>query len=297
MRTVRFTYNNIIKEKKKMKKTIILAIISVLALCSCARFSHNVSGVAVGKEVKIGSPEYGELLYLDGFSLVDFSRENSEWQIDINDSDGISFDPATQTLKGVKSIRRRIGKQVTGYLNDLADKSPEAAIEYLRGDVMFHEATQNKTEIKEDTTFIKSIEAAIKKARDAAKKKSGEKYKPKYIIVGDEGSEFDFSTRDASEQLAIAKELRDFDYIDKNEKREDPDNPSKHENVIDFIARTDYVIKTKGWTTLDLWISHVKIGSDKKLEEITFLRQVGENEIVEEPCVRCDDVFPEIPTK
>ena len=278
-----------------MKKTILTTLVATLALllCSC---SHNPAALVLGRQIKLGTAEYGDLTYLNGFSLVDCSRENSEWQIDINDSDGISFDPATNTLKGVKSIRRRIGKQVTGYLNDLAENSPEAAIEYLKGDAMFAVATQNKTEIKEDTTFIKSIKEAIAKARDAAKRKSGKSYDPKYIIVGDDGGEFDFTSRDPAEQLAIAKELRDFDIIDKNEKREDPDNPSKYENVIDFIARTDYVIKTKGWKTLDLWISHVEIGADKKLAAITFLRQVAEDEIVEETCVRCDDVFPEIPT-
>lgn len=135
-----------------MKKLISIAIMSCL-LCSCSHFSHNVAGLAIGTKAQIGSPEYGEILWMNGFSLIDFSRENSEWEIEIDDNAGLSFDSSTKTLKGVKRIRRRIGKQVTGYLKDLAKENPEAAIEYLKGDVMFQplpDRTRGKDGGKED---------------------------------------------------------------------------------------------------------------------------------------------------
>lgn len=119
-----------------MRKILAMMVLSGL-LCSCRNFSHNVSGLAIGTKAQFGSPEYGEILWMNGFSLIDFSRENSEWEIEIDDNAGLSFDPSTKTLKGVKRIRRRIGKQVTGYLKDLAKENPEAVVEYLKGDVMF----------------------------------------------------------------------------------------------------------------------------------------------------------------
>ena len=131
-----------------MHKIFAMFVLACL-LCSCARFSHNVSGIAVGKKARIGSPEYGEILYMDGFSLIDFSRENSEWDIEIDDNAGLSFDPSTKTLKGVKRIRRRIGKQITGYLKDLSKENPEAVVEYLKGDVMF-DAMPGAPKKKED---------------------------------------------------------------------------------------------------------------------------------------------------
>lgn len=130
-----------------MKKLLFLLI--PLMLCSCSNFSHNAAGIAIGTKAQIGSPEYGEILWMNGFSLIDFSRENSEWEIEVDDNAGLSFDPTTKSLKGVKRIRRRIGKQVTGYLKDLAKDNPEAVLEYLKGDIMF-EPIPNAPKKKDD---------------------------------------------------------------------------------------------------------------------------------------------------
>lgn len=109
-----------------MKAT--LAAIAVMALAGC---SHNPGILTLGKQLKIGTTEYGELSYLNGFSLLDCARENSGWRIEINDNAGLSFDKTTNTLKGVKSITRVIGGQATGYLVDLAEASPDAAMVYI----------------------------------------------------------------------------------------------------------------------------------------------------------------------
>ena len=112
-----------------MKKLIItLALAAFAAGCS-----HNPVGMVFGKQMKAGNIEYGEISYLNGLAIVDVSRENSSWCIEVNDEAGLQWDATTNTLKGVKKIERKIGKQVTGYLNDLAEKSPEAVIEYFRG--------------------------------------------------------------------------------------------------------------------------------------------------------------------
>ena len=109
-----------------MKAT--LAAITVMALTGC---SHNPGMMVIGKHLKIGTTEYGELSYLNGFSFLDCARENSGWRIEINDNAGLSFDKTTNTLKGVKSITRVIGGQATGYLVDLAEASPDAAMVYI----------------------------------------------------------------------------------------------------------------------------------------------------------------------
>lgn len=116
-----------------MKKLFAIMILLLVAT-GC---SHNPAVMTIGRRIHIGTAEYGDLTYLNGFAIVDCSRENSEWEIEIDDTDGLSFDPTTKTLRGVKKIRRRIGKQVTGYLKDISENSPEAVTEYLKGDVMF----------------------------------------------------------------------------------------------------------------------------------------------------------------
>lgn len=115
-----------------MKKIFaIFALAGLLVGCS-----HNPAILTVGRQIRLGTAEYGDLTYLNGFAIIDCARENSEWEIEIDEEDGISFDVSSKTLKGVKKIRRRIGKQVTGYLKDISKNNPEAVTEYLKGDVM-----------------------------------------------------------------------------------------------------------------------------------------------------------------
>lgn len=114
--------------KTRMLTKIALAVAIAAVMCGC---SHNPGMMVIGKHLKIGTAEYGELSYLNGFSFLDCARENSGWRIEINDNAGLSFDKTTNTLKGVKSITRVIGGQATGYLVDLAEASPDAAMVYI----------------------------------------------------------------------------------------------------------------------------------------------------------------------
>lgn len=117
--------------KEKLKFIAALAAAAVFTGCS-----HNPAVFTFGKQIRVGTIEYGDLSYLNGVAIVDISRENSEWEIEIDEEDGISIDPATNSVKGIKKIRRSIGRQMSGYLNDLAKKDPEAVeavVKYLNG--------------------------------------------------------------------------------------------------------------------------------------------------------------------
>jgi hypothetical protein len=43
----------------------------------------------------------------------------------------MTYDKTSGSLKGVKTIKRTLGPQITGYLKDLAEKDPEAARKYM----------------------------------------------------------------------------------------------------------------------------------------------------------------------
>ena len=70
--------------------------------------------------------------YTDGLNVVDVSRENASWDIEIDADNGVSVDDSTGTVKGVKRLRRDVGPQITGYLVDLAAKDPEMAKTYVK---------------------------------------------------------------------------------------------------------------------------------------------------------------------
>jgi hypothetical protein len=116
-----------------MKTTSVLLTVAILAavLVGC---SHNPAIFTVGKRTNIGF-DPGQLAanisWTDGLNIVDVPRENSSWELEVDESMGLAFDPATNSLSGVRKITRKTGVQVTGYLVDLAKYAPAAALAYI----------------------------------------------------------------------------------------------------------------------------------------------------------------------
>ena len=100
-------------------------------LCSC---SHNTGAFTIGTRLNAGlDPQNAtaNISYVDGLNVVDVSRENSSWDLEIDADNGVSVDSTAGTIKGVKRIRRDVGPQITGYLVDLAATNPELAASYV----------------------------------------------------------------------------------------------------------------------------------------------------------------------
>lgn len=96
--------------------------------------SHNVGGFTIGTRAQAGiDPQSmtANISHTDGLNVIDVCRENSEWEIEINDDTGVTVDKKTGNIKGIKKIRRKVGPQVTGYLVDLVKASPEFAKWFL----------------------------------------------------------------------------------------------------------------------------------------------------------------------
>lgn len=122
--------------KQETKEVVIVfavavMVIGLLLLCGC---SHNVGGFTIGTRTQAGiDPQNmtANISHTDGLNVIDVSRENSEWEIEIDSESGVTVDRKTGTVKGIKRIRRKVGPQVTGYLVDLAKQNPELAKQYL----------------------------------------------------------------------------------------------------------------------------------------------------------------------
>lgn len=122
----------------KIRTTIVIGATAALVVVA-AGCSHNVGGFTIGTRTQAGiDPQNmtANISHTDGLNVIDVSRENSEWEIEIDDESGVTVDKKTGNIKGIKRIRRKVGPQVTGYLVDLAKESPEFAkwyLEYLSG--------------------------------------------------------------------------------------------------------------------------------------------------------------------
>ena len=119
------------KEFKVQAATTLLAMAALFLVTGC---SHNTSAFTVGTRVNAGlDPQNAtaNISYVDGLNVVDVSRENSSWDLEIDSDNGVSVDTSSGTIKGVKRIRRDVGPQITGYLVDLAEKDIDMAKSYV----------------------------------------------------------------------------------------------------------------------------------------------------------------------
>lgn len=117
-------------------RTVLVIGATAALVVLAAGCSHNVGGFTVGTRTQAGiDPQNmtANISHTDGLNVIDVSRENSEWEIEIDSESGVTVDRKTGTVKGIKRIKRKVGPQVTGYLVDLAKQSPELAKQYLSG--------------------------------------------------------------------------------------------------------------------------------------------------------------------
>ena len=118
-------------------------VIMALLLAGCG---HNTGIFTIGTRVNAGlDPQNAKanLSYTDGLNIVDASRENSGWEMEIDAENGVSVDSKTGAVKGVKYLKREIGPQITGYLVELASKDPEMAKLYMEAVKNYWEYRKN----------------------------------------------------------------------------------------------------------------------------------------------------------
>lgn len=117
-----------------MKQTILIALAVTAAALLLPGCSHNTGAFTLGTRVNLGiDPQNAtaNASYTDGLNVIDVSRENASWDVEIDADNGFSVDDSNGTVKGVKRLRRDVGPQITGYLVDLSKTSPEAAASYI----------------------------------------------------------------------------------------------------------------------------------------------------------------------
>lgn len=121
------------KERKTFKVAgVLLAMFAALFLVTGC--SHNTGAFTVGTRLNAGlDPQNAtaNISYTDGLNVVDISRENSSWDLEIDAENGVSVDGSSGNIQGIKRIRRDVGPQITGYLVDLAESNPDMAKNYV----------------------------------------------------------------------------------------------------------------------------------------------------------------------
>ena len=161
-----------------MKKLHILSILAILAAILLSSCSHNASILGVGTAFRLGSGEVS-LNYADGLFLNSVSRDNVRFTAELDSTVGVSYDPTSNTYKGIKGISYEVGPQLGGYSKELGEANPEALKAYYDACSAYYEyrklqeslPAQQKSAISDEKSkdATQQVSDVLKKALEKAK--------------------------------------------------------------------------------------------------------------------------------
>ena len=204
-----------------MRNLISVAFVAVFVMLM-AGCSHNVGMVGIGTGFRAGGGEYG-INYGEGLFGTFVTKDGIKFKAELDSTTGFSYDPTTNSYKGIRSVEYSLPPQITGYAVDFAKDNPEVAKAYYEAlskyyDVRKEDVPSNAPLIsdeksKEATTSIAdTIREAIDKARSIIGRKEAD---------GGEGAVFQCNgnceysdltgNSDIEYQLSIAMRLLSYD--------------------------------------------------------------------------------------
>ena len=204
-----------------MRNLISVAFVAVFVMLM-AGCSHNVGMVGIGTGFRAGGGEYG-INYGEGLFGTFVTKDGIKFRAELDSTTGFSYDPTTNSYKGIRSVEYSLPPQITGYAVDFAKDNPEVAKAYYEAlskyyDVRKEDVSSNAPLIsdeksKEATVSIAdTIREAIDKAKSIISRKEAD---------GGEGAVFqcdgncEYSdltgNSDIEYQLSIAMRLLSYD--------------------------------------------------------------------------------------
>ena len=204
-----------------MRNLISVAFVAVFVMLM-AGCSHNVGMVGIGTGFRAGGGEYG-INYGEGLFGTFVTKDGIKFKAELDSTTGFSYDPSTNSYKGIRSVEYSLPPQITGYAVDFARENPEVAKAYYEAlskyyDVRKEDVSSDAPLIsdeksKEATTSIAdTIREAIDKARSIISRKEAD---------GGEGAVFQCNgnceysdltgNSDIEYQLSIAMRLLSYD--------------------------------------------------------------------------------------
>ena len=204
-----------------MRNLISVAFVAVFVMLM-AGCSHNVGMVGIGTGFRAGGGEYG-INYGEGLFGTFVTKDGIKFKAELDSTTGFSYDPSTNSYKGIRSVEYSLPPQITGYAVDFAKDNPEVAKAYYEAlnkyyDVRKEDVSSNAPLIsdeksKEATVSIAdTIREAIDKAKSIISRKEAD---------GGEGAVFqcdgncEYSdltgNSDIEYQLSIAMRLLSYD--------------------------------------------------------------------------------------
>jgi len=261
--------------KSKMMKTL-AAVAAVALTAMLAGCGHNVGIVGLGTGFRVGGAEYG-VSYGEGLFGTFVAKDGVVFKAELDSTQGFTYDPSSNTYKGIKSVEYSVAPQINGYAVEFARENPEVAKAYYDAMVKYYEtrkaAASGKAPLvsdeksKEATKSISEvIKAAIEKAKAFVDGRSSEKG-TESVFVCDGNCDYADLTGNSSidYQLSIAMKLLEYD----GDQKTFEDTDERYRTTLEHFITELVAYRSRGHVNTPLRVKRVKV-EDKVITELLY---------------------------
>lgn len=121
-----------------MKNLIAIAFIATFGIMLITGCSHNVGTLGIGTGFRTGGGEYG-INYTEGLFGTFVTKDGIKFRAELDSTNGFSYDPSTNSYKGIRAVEYSLPPQITGYAVDFAKENPEVAKAYYEALIRYYE--------------------------------------------------------------------------------------------------------------------------------------------------------------
>lgn len=131
---------------------IAIAFIATFGIMLMTGCSHNVGTLGIGTGFRTGGGEYG-INYTEGLFGTFVTKDGIKFRAELDSTNGFSYDPSTNSYKGIRAVEYSLPPQITGYAVDFAKENPEVAKAYYEALIMYYECdtTEEKPSAEAET--------------------------------------------------------------------------------------------------------------------------------------------------
>ena len=274
-----------------MKRFVFVCILLIVLGLLFGGCGHNFGMVGAG--TGFGINQHG-MSYGDGIFGTFVTRDGVKFRAELDATTGLTYDPDTNTYKGIKSIEYSLPPQINGYAVEFAKDNPEVAEAYYKALIEYYAVQKDTPQTplvsdEKSKNASASIADILKAALEKAKGK-GESSAEPFDCDGD----CELANLDAiglrEWQTAAAKKL--LTYADDTTKFEGEELTLKA-SLEQFLTRMEQY-KAKGIDTVGLRVRRATIKANK-LTAIRYVYHEDGREI-ETNCPECIFI-PELDVK
>ena len=128
---------------------IAIAFIATFGIMLMTGCSHNVGTLGIGTGFRTGGGEYG-INYTEGLFGTFVTKDGIKFRAELDSTTGISYDPSTNSYKGIRAVEYSLPPQITGYAVDFAKENPEVAKAYYEALMKYYGCDKQATEEKQE---------------------------------------------------------------------------------------------------------------------------------------------------